>query len=160
MGDLCLDVTRRYGVAASETGPLDSQTLAEVDDGGLAAIVHSLQLGNVDNAAAHRRSGDKTTSGEVLERLAVNGCLLLLLATEVCASRLGTPHHAVDVDSHDLASRLNAAIDEGTILPCNTRVGDKYVQSTVELLDNIIDGFVNGLGGDDVDLVRLALGTV
>jgi hypothetical protein len=130
-----------------------------VDDSGLGTVVDSLKLGDVDDATTHGSGGDEATGGEVLKRLAVDSSSLLLLATEVSTGRLGAPHDTIDVDSHDLLGSFGGAINEGTILPGNTRVGDEDVEATVELGDDIVDGLVHGLGVDDVDLVSLAYGS-
>lgn len=130
--------------------------LTEVDDSRLGAVVDGLQLGNVDDAAAHRGGGNEAPSDKVIQRLAVDSCALLLLAAEVRSRRLGAPHNTVDVDGHDLLGCLRGAVDEGTVLPRNARVGDEDVQTAVELLDNLVDGLVHGVGRDDVDLVGAA----
>lgn len=127
--------------------------LTEVDDSSLGSVVDGLELGDVDDAAAHGGSGDEASGDVVVERLAVNRGALLLLATEVRTRRLGAPHDAVNVDSHDLLSGLDRAVDEGPILPGDARVGDEDVQAAIELLDDLVDGIIHGLGGDDVDLV-------
>ena len=128
----------------------------EVDDSGLGTVVDGLELGDVDDATTHGSGGDEATGDEVLERLAVDGRSLLLLATEVSTSRLGAPHDTIDVDSHDLLGSFHGAINESTILPGNTRVGDEDIEATIELDDDIVDGLFHRLGGDNVDLVSLA----
>lgn len=60
-------------------------------------------------------------------------------------SSLGTPHHAVNVHGHDLLSSLGGPINERAIFPRNTRVGDKDIETAVELADNLVDGALNSL---------------
>lgn len=67
-----------------------------------------------------------------------------------CAS--GAPHDAVDVDLHNTTGPLGRTVDESTILPGNTAVGHKDIQTTVELGDNVVDGLLNCLGRDDINL--------
>lgn len=177
--DLCLDVAGRDGVAAGEADPLDSQALAfmtksardhktarrrgtrltEVDDSSLGAVVDGLQLGNVHDAAAHGGSGNEAPDHKIIQGLAVDRGSLLLLAAEVRSRRLGAPHDTVDVDGHDLLGCLRGAVDEGTVLPRDARVGDEDVQTAVEFLDNLVDSLVHGVGRDDVDLVGSAWGS-
>lgn len=123
---------------------------------GLGAVVHSLQLRNVDDAAAHGCRRDEASGDEVLQRLAVNRRALLLLAAEVGAGALGTPHDAVHVDGHDVAGCFDRAVDEGALGPRDARVGDEDVEPAVELLDDLGDDLVDILGRSNVDLVRLA----
>lgn len=127
-----------------------------MNHGGLGAVIHSLQLRNVDDAAAHGCRRDEASSNEILQRLAVNRRALLLLAAEMSTSALGTPHDAVHVDGHDVAGRFNRAVDEGALGPRDARVGDEDVETAVELLDDLGDGLVDILGRSNVDLVRLA----
>lgn len=130
--------------------------LTEVNDGSLGAIVHGLELRNVDDATAHGGGGDEAASDVVLERLAIEGSSLLLLATEVSTSRFGTPHDTIHIDSHDLLGSLSGPINESTILPGDSRIGDKDIETAVELSNDAVDGGLYSLVGDDVDLVRLA----
>lgn len=180
VGDLGLDVSRRHSVHAGKSCPLDGQALAyyewimcqppdtttkqekggawltEMDDSSLGTVVHGLKLRDVDDASAHRGGSNEAAGDEVLQRLTVDRGALLLLATEVSASRLGAPHDTVNVDGHDLLRSLDRAVDEGAVLPGDARVGDEDVETTVELGDDAVDGGLDSFGGGDIDLVRLA----
>lgn len=127
-----------------------------MNHGGLGAVIHSLQLRDVDDAAAHGCRRDEASGDEVLQRLAVNRRALLLLAAEMSAGALGTPHDAVHVDGHDIAGRFDRAVDEGALGPRDARVGDEDVETAVELLDDLVNSLVDILGRSNVDLVRLA----
>ena len=127
-----------------------------MNDGSLGAVVHGLQLRDVDDAAAHRRRRNEAAGQEVLQRLSIESRALVLLSAEVSSSGLGAPHDTVYVDRHDLAGLLSRTSDKIAILPSNARVGDEDVQAAVELLDNFVDGLLDGFDRDDVYLVRLA----
>lgn len=127
-----------------------------MDHSRLGAVVDSLQLRNVDDAAAHGRRRNEASGRVVLERLAVNRRALFFLAAEVGAGALRTPHDAVHVDGHDIAGHVGRAVNEGALGPWDARVGDKDVEAAVELLDNLRDGLVDGLGRGNVYLVCLA----
>lgn len=125
--NLRLDISRRDGVGSRKPSPLHRQTPAKVNDGRLARIVHSLQLRDVDDASAHGRRGDEASRQEILQRLAIQRGALLLLSSKVRSRALGTPHDAVDIDSHDLARCLGAAVDKGAFFPRDARVGNEDV---------------------------------
>lgn len=72
------------------------------------------------------------------------------------AGALCTPHNAVHVDGHDIAGHVGRAVNEGALGPGDARVGDEDVEAAIEFLDNLRDGFVDGLGRGNVYLVRLA----
>lgn len=127
-----------------------------MDHSRLRAVVDSLQLRDVDDAAAHGRRRDEASGGVVFERLAVNRRALFFLAAEVSAGALRTPHDAVHVDGHDIAGHVGRAVDEGALGPRDARVGDKDVEAAVEFLDIVRDGLFDGLGRGNVYLVCLA----
>ena len=127
-----------------------------MNNGSLGGIVHSLELGDIDNATTHRRSSNEAAGDVILQRFAVQSRALLLLAAEVTSCALCTPHDAVDIDFHDLACVFSRAIEKWPILPWDTRIGDKYVEPAIKLAHNLGDGVVDRVGRCDVDLVCFA----
>lgn len=63
---------------------------------------------------------------------------------------------ALNIYLQHFLHRLEWAIDEGTILPCNTRVGDEDIKSTVKLIDDFVNGGLDRFPCRYVDLVGLA----
>jgi len=135
-------------------GTIEART--EVNDCRLGAVVHGLQLRNVDDATAHRRRRDEAAGDKVVQGLAVERRALLLLPAEVRSRALGAPHDAINIDGHDLLGRLDGPVDESAVHPRDTRVGHKDVQPAVELGHDLVDGPVDSVGRDHVHLVCLA----
>src|SRR5688572_27135452 len=139
-------------MAANKTMKQPKLRLTEMKDSRLGAVVDSLELGNVHHLATHGACRNEASCQEVLERFAVECCLLQLLATEMCASGLCAPHDAVNVDCHDLLRGLSGAIDESAVLPCDARVGDEHIKTAIEFLDDLVDGLLHGFRRHNIDL--------
>ena len=129
-----------------------------MDDTSLGGVVRSLHLRDVDNGATHRRSGDEAAVGVVLERLAINGRLLLVLAAPVACGGASAVEGAVKVGADDLAVVVNLTVGHGALGPGDAGVGNEDVEAAVELLDDLGDGVVDSLRVRDVDLVGAAWG--
>lgn len=130
--------------------------LTHVDDTSLGTVVGSLQLRDVDNMSAHAGGSHEATIGEALELLAVHIGTLLLLAPPVRSSGPGTVESAVEVGGHNLVVVGDFTIEHGTLRPWDTSVGNENVETTIELLGNLVDRFLDTIGICDVYLVGLA----
>lgn len=105
----------------------EKRSLTGVYDGGLGGVINNLQLGDIDNMAAHAGGADEAASEEVLEGPAVEGGALLLLAAPVQAGGARAVHGAVDVDAEHLLHGVEATVEEVALLPRDPRVRHEHV---------------------------------
>lgn len=115
-----------------------------------------LELGNVDDAAAHGGSGDEASRGVACQGLARESGALVLLTAPVLGRDLGAVVGAVEVGLDDITVVVERAVNHGALGPGNAGVGDKDVEATVEVLDGLVNSLFDGLGISHVDLVGFA----
>lgn len=126
-----------------------------MDDGNLGGVVGCLHLGEVDNVTAHRGSSDKASVCEVGELVAVGISALLLLAAPVVSGSLGTVEGTVKINGDDIAVVLEGTVDHGALGPGNTGVGNEDVEAAIEVLDDVVDGLLDGVCIGDLNLISL-----
>lgn len=127
----------------------------EVDNTGLGGIVRSLQLGNVDNVAAHGGSGNKAAVGEVLQLVAKQVSALVFLTAPVSSSSTGTVPSGVKIGLHDVQVVLDRAIDTGTLGPWDTGIGDENIEAAAKVFDSLVNSLLGLLVVAEVSLVGL-----
>ena len=130
--------------------------LTKVDDTCLGGIVRCLQLGYVDNMAAHARCGNKATIAVILQILPVDVGSLLFLPSPVDPSSSGTVEGTVQVGSDYSSIMLDFAVQRCTLGPGYARICDKDVKTAVELMNNLIDDCLDAFRIRGVTLVRSA----
>lgn len=126
-----------------------------MDNSALGSVVGRLHLGKVDNVTTHRSCRNEAPIGEVGQFVAIDIGALLFLAAPVCSSRPSTVEGAIEINADHVAVVLQGSIDHGALGPGNTRVGNKHIQTAIEVLDGLVDSLVDGLGVCDTDLVGL-----
>lgn len=126
-----------------------------MDDTTLGGVVSGLHLREVDNVTTHGGSSNEATVGEVGEGLSVEVGALLLLALPVTSSSLGAVESTVQVNANNLGVVGKRAIYHGALSPWNASVGNKNIETAVEIADGLVDGLLNGFGVGDVTLVCL-----
>ena len=80
--------------------------------------------------------------------------LVLLLLPPNPGRRPCAVKYPVNINPHYVLIVLDLAADHGSLRPGYTRIGNEDVQSVIEYSDLRDDGFVDGFGIADVDLVR------
>ena len=126
-----------------------------MDNPRLGGVIRSLHLRKVDNMTAHRRRGHKAPIAEVLQRLPVQVSPLFLLSLPVGRGRPSAVEGPVEVNPHHLGVVAKRAIDHGALCPRHSGIGDKDVQTAVEVLDALVNGLLHGRRIGDVTLVCL-----
>jgi len=127
-----------------------------VDDRRLGSVVGRLQLWDIDDMPAHARRGDEAAVRVTLEVASVGRGPLGLLAPEVPPGRPRAVCCAVQIDRHNLFVVVQAAVEEGTLLPRQPGIGYEHVQPTVKLTDDAVDGGLDGVVRRNVHLICLA----
>lgn len=124
-----------------------------MDHSGLGGVIRSLELGDVDDMAAHRRGGDETAAVEILQLFPVDvGAFLLLSPPDGCTGA-GDVERAVDIGRDHLAVVVELAVGHGALGPRDAGVCDDDVEPAIEFLDDLVDGRDALLRVLDVDLV-------
>lgn len=126
----------------------------------LGGVVRSLQLGNVDNVAAHGGSGNKAAVCEVLQLVAEQVGALVFLAAPVSGGSTGTVPGSVKVGLHNIQVVLDGTIDTSTLSPWNTSVGNKDIEAATKVIDSLVDGLLSLLVVAEVRLVGLGWETL
>lgn len=104
----------------------------------------------------HGGRGNESALGKAFQLLAINGCSFLLLAAPVPAGSTSAVECAVKICCYYFAVVVNLAIKSSTLSPRNAGISNEDVKAAIELLDDLIDGFLYWLPAGHVDLVRLA----
>lgn len=82
--------------------------------------------------------------------------LRLILPSEYLTSSFSAVEHTIQIDGNDLVICRNLTIDHAAILPWDTSISNKDVQTAVEFGDDVFDGFLRVLVVCYVDLVGFA----
>lgn len=106
--------------------------------------------------ARHGGRGDESALGETFQLLAINCGALFLLAAPMLTCGAGAVECAVQIGGYYFAVVVDLAIESGALSPGNARISDENVQTTVEFLDDLVDGLLYWLPAGNIDLVRLA----
>src|SRR3569833_104521 len=154
--DLSPDVARRNRVGPGEAHPLYAETPTHVDDRRLGSVVGRLQLWDIDDMPAHARRGDEAAVRVTLEVASVGRGPLGLLAPDEPPGRPRAVCCAVQIVRHNLFVVVQAAVEEGTLLPRQPGFGYEHVQPTVKLTDDAVDGGLDGVVRRNVHLICLA----
>lgn len=154
--DLRRHISWAYGIRPCESYPLDRQAAYEMYNARLGGVVRGLQLRDVDDMTRHTSRSDKRSTSEVLERLAIDRCAFLLLASPVLPSSAGTVECAVEIGCDDFAVVVNFSVEHGALGPGDTGIGDEDVEAAIEFLDDVVDGFLDGFVLCDINLVGFA----
>lgn len=149
------DLTERVKRNAPATKEEEKGTHTEVDDGGFGGVVGGLHLREIDNVSTHRSGGHKAPVGEVAKFVAVQVGSLLLLSPPVRRGGPGAVKGTVEVNVNDARIVVEGAVDHRAFGPWDTGVGYKHVQAAVEVLHDLVDSLLHGLGICDVDLISL-----
>jgi hypothetical protein len=128
-----------------------------MDYSGLGSIVSGLQLRDVHNMSAHACSSHEAPLSECrLQLLTVNGSLLKLLSSPVCACHTSTVKCAVEIRGYNFVVMLKLPIKCCTLCPRNARISNEYIETTIEFADDCFDTSGYGIMGSHVDLVCFA----
>lgn len=121
----------------------------------LRGVVGGLHLGEVDNVTGHGGRSDKATVSKVGELVAISISALFLLAPPVVGGVFGTVEGTVEINADYITVVLERTVDHGTLSPGNTGIGNEDVETAIEVLDDLIHCFLDGLRVGNFDLVSL-----
>lgn len=124
-----------------------------MDDGRFGSIVCRLQLGEVDDVAAHRSRRNEAAVSEVGQLVTIGVGTLLLLSAPVGGGGSGAVKRSIKVNADDIAVMFKGAVHHRALGPGNTGVGNKNIQTAIELRHDSVDSLLNGLRIGDLNLI-------
>lgn len=127
--------------------------LTKMNYTSFCSIVCCLHLWNVDNMPAHRCRCNKAAIREVLQFVSIDIRPFFLLSSPDGCHGSSTVIYPVKVGAHDLTVVIKPAFAGRALGPRDAGVGHENVETTVEFLENGLDGTFDFLGLLDVDLV-------
>lgn len=125
----------------------------------LGRVIGSLHLGHIDNMPTHRRSRYEAPVRKPLQLIAVDVCPFLLLSPPVRGRCFGAEECAVQVRPDHVIVVVELRVDHGSLRPGDSRIGHHDIKTAVEVSNDLVDGFFDGLGVFDVYLVGSACAT-
>ena len=107
----------------------------------------------------HRRSRYEAPVRKPLQLIAVDIGPFLLLSPPVRGRCFGAVECTVQVRPDHVIVVVELRVDHGSLRPGDSRIGHHDIKTAVEVSNDLVDGFFDGLGVFDVYLVGRACAT-
>ena len=114
-----------------------------MDYTSLCCVVRRLELGNVDNVSAHARRSNEAAVAEVFQPSTVDVGSLLLLPSPVDTGSSSAIEGPVQVSCDYSSIMIDRAVQGRSLGPWNSCIGDKDIETTIEIVDDVVDQCLN-----------------